>query len=81
MRAGAPECANDGWIVTSAAVVDCTVRVGVEEDESDVGHKVPIVTTATTVAAATATIAMGYEPLGGLLLSGRRVERWTRRLK
>ena len=62
VRAGAPVCANDGWeVVSSAAVVDCTVRVEVEE-ESDVGHKRPIETTAMIVAAATATSAMTYEP-------------------
>ena len=61
LRAGAPVCANDGWeVVSSAAVVDCTVRVDVEE-ESDVGHKRPIETTAMIVAAATATSAMTYE--------------------
>ena len=61
LRAGAPVCANDGWeVVSSAAVVDCTVRVEVEE-ESDVGHKRPIETTAMIVTAATATSAMTYE--------------------
>ncbi len=61
LRATGPVCANDGLIVTSAAVVDCTVRVGAVE-ESDVGHKNQIAAIAMIVAATTATRALTYQP-------------------
>jgi hypothetical protein len=47
-------CANDGLIVSSAAVIDCTVRIELD-DESDVGHKNQIAAIAMIVPVASAT--------------------------